>query len=72
MAELRHVMGLLTMSGDGPEPIDLVPQPSLDQLPELAGRVRATGVPVELTVTGTPAPLPAGVDLAAYRVVHKH
>jgi signal transduction histidine kinase len=71
MAELRHVMGLLTMSGDGAEPIDLVPQPSLDQLPELAGRVRATGVPVELTVTGTPAPLPAGVDLAAYRVVQE-
>jgi signal transduction histidine kinase len=71
MAELRHVMGLLTMSGDGPEPIDLVPQPGLDQLPELAGRVRATGVPVELTVTGTPAPLPAGVDLAAYRVVQE-
>jgi signal transduction histidine kinase len=71
MAELRHVMGLLTMSGDGPEPGDLVPQPGLDQLPELAGRVRATGVPVELTVTGTPAPLPAGVDLAAYRVVQE-
>ncbi len=71
MAELRHVMGLLTMSGDGPEPVDLVPQPGLDQLPELAGRVRATGVPVELTVTGKPAPLPTGVDLAAYRVVQE-
>jgi signal transduction histidine kinase len=73
MAELRHVMGLLTMNGDGSEPsaIDLAPQPGLDQLPMLAERVRATGVPVEVFVTGTPTPLPPGVDLVAYRVVQE-
>ncbi|MFF1303541.1 sensor histidine kinase [Streptomyces sp. NPDC058307] len=74
LAELRHVMGLLTMVSDGPDPAataDLAPQPGLGQLTELTGRVRGTGVPVELSVTGTPAPLPAGVDLAAYRVVQE-
>jgi signal transduction histidine kinase len=81
MAELRHVMGLLTMDsvsgmdGDGcPDPAataDLAPQPGLAQLAALTDRVRDTGVPVELTVTGAPAPLPAGVDLAAYRVVQE-
>jgi signal transduction histidine kinase len=74
MAELRHVMGLLTMTGDGPDPAaaaDLAPQPGLAQLAALTDRVRDTGTPVELTVTGTPAPLPAGVDLAAYRVVQE-
>ncbi|MDX6314416.1 MAG: hypothetical protein QOF44_3880 [Streptomyces sp.] len=74
MAELRHVMGLLTMTGDGPDPAaaaDLAPQPGLAQLAALTARVRDTGTPVELTVTGTPAPLPAGVDLAAYRVVQE-
>jgi signal transduction histidine kinase len=74
MAELRHVMGLLTMAGDGPDPAadaDLAPQPGLGQVATLTGRVRATGVPVELTVTGTPAALPAGADLAAYRVVQE-
>jgi signal transduction histidine kinase len=71
MAELRHVMGLLTMSGDGPQPDELAPQPSLDQLPALTSRVREAGVPVELTVTGASTPLPAGVDLAAYRVVQE-
>jgi signal transduction histidine kinase len=67
MSELRHVMGLLTM----PEAVDLAPQPGLDQVAALAGRIRDTGVPVELVVSGTPVPLPPGVDLAAYRVVQE-
>jgi signal transduction histidine kinase len=92
LADLRHVMGLLTMGGDepparasggpphapaagpgqlGPPSDELIPQPGLDQLPSLVGRVRATGVPVEITVTGTPVPLTAGADLTAYRVVQE-
>jgi signal transduction histidine kinase len=72
MSELRQVMGLLTMAADGsPENMDLAPQPGLDRLAELVDRVRGTGVAVELTVTGTPRELPAGVDLAAYRVVQE-
>ncbi len=74
MAELRHAMGLLTMAADGPDPVteaDLAPQPGLGQVAALTDRMRETGVPVELTVTGTPAPLSAGADLAAYRVVQE-
>jgi signal transduction histidine kinase len=74
MSELRHVMGLLTMSSDGSEAArqsDLVPTPGLHQLDDLVTRMRQTGVPVELTVTGSPTPLPAGMDLAAYRVVQE-
>ena len=71
LSELRHVMGLLTMSGEGPQPAELAPQPGLDLLAALAGRLRDTGVPVELVVTGTPSPLGAGVDLTAYRVVQE-
>jgi signal transduction histidine kinase len=76
MAELRQVMGLLTSAADGSDgPLDanakLAPQPDLDQLETLVGRVRATGVPVTLTFTGAPPPLPPGVGLAAYRVVQE-
>ncbi|WP_262413467.1 sensor histidine kinase [Actinacidiphila acidipaludis] len=67
LSELRHVMGLLTMTDE----VDLAPQPGLDQLEVLAGRIRETGVPVDLVVSGTPGVLPPGVDLAAYRVVQE-
>jgi signal transduction histidine kinase len=74
MTELRHVMGLLTIDGDDgrrPAAVDLAPPPGLGDVAALAARVRDTGVPVEVRVTGSPAPLPAGVDLAAYRVVQE-
>lgn len=68
MTELRQAMGLLTTDSDGP---DLTPQPGLDGLPALVGRVRAAGADVELTVTGPERPVPSGIGLAAYRVVQE-
>jgi signal transduction histidine kinase len=50
---------------------DLAPQPSLADVPELAERVRRTSLPIDVTITGTPVPLPPGADLAAYRVVQE-
>ncbi|WP_037364674.1 sensor histidine kinase [Nakamurella lactea] len=70
MAELRDVMGLLRSSNDEDD-ADLVPQPGLEQLDALAERMRSAGVPVELSVVGEPVALPAGADLAAYRVVQE-
>ena len=76
MTELRHVMGLLTMDdrADGTDRdtgAELSPQPGLDQLETLVGRVRDTGLRVGLTVTGPPRPLTPGLELAAYRVVQE-
>ncbi|MFC8226449.1 sensor histidine kinase [Streptomyces sp. NPDC057287] len=80
MTELRHVMGLLTMADEGEgtdrdadlaDTPELAPQPGLDQLETLVGRVRDTGLAVDLTVTGPPRPLPPGLELAAYRVVQE-
>ncbi|BCJ47220.1 two-component sensor histidine kinase [Actinoplanes ianthinogenes] len=70
MTELRHVMGLLTMDDAGPD-ADLAPQPGLDRLDALIERVCGSGVPVTLTTSGDPRPMPAGVELAAYRVVQE-
>jgi signal transduction histidine kinase len=47
------------------------PAPGLARLGDLVERVRAAGVPVELTVTGQVADLPPGADLCAYRVVQE-
>ena len=74
MAELRHVMGLLAASDAGrPDGTadGLEPQPGLGQLDALVARVRATGTAVDVTITLPPEGLPAGVDLAAYRVVQE-
>jgi len=69
MTELRHVMGLLSADG---EALDLAPQPGMAELESLVGRVRASGLPVELEVTGSPdTPMPDGVVLAGYRVVQE-
>ncbi|MEV0228920.1 histidine kinase [Nonomuraea sp. NPDC050786] len=54
-----------------PTAADLAPQPGLAQAPALVERLRRTGVPIELTVTGTPVALLPGADLAAYRVVQE-
>jgi signal transduction histidine kinase len=74
MADLRQVMGLLTMDSSGEEPAaraDLAPQPGLDGLEALVGRIRLTGIGVELRVTGERRTLPPAVELAAYRVVQE-
>ena len=45
--------------------------PGLDRLDELRARLADAGLDVQLTVTGTPAELPAPVGLAGYRVVQE-
>jgi signal transduction histidine kinase len=49
----------------------LAPQPTLAEIGELVGRARAAGLPTVLELRGTRRPLPAGLDLAAYRIVQE-
>src|SRR4029450_7324747 len=61
---------LAAMRSDGDE-AELLPQPGLDGLDSLLGEIGRAGLPVELHVDGKPFPLPRGVDLSAYRIVHE-
>ncbi|RMI36968.1 sensor histidine kinase [Actinomadura harenae] len=67
MAQLRRVLALLK---DG-EDASRSPQPTLADLPELAGRVAGAGLAVDHRVLGEPRPLPADVELAAYRIAQE-
>jgi signal transduction histidine kinase len=50
---------------------DRAPQPGLDQLNELVDTARDTGTEVRLILRGKVVHLPAGIDLAAYRIVQE-
>jgi len=75
MTELRQLLGLLSPRGDGEQPAAdpaaFTPQPGLDELDTLIGRVSAAGLPAGMRITGEPRPLLPGADLAAYRVVQE-
>ncbi len=47
------------------------PTPGLARLDALRDRVQSAGVAVELSVSGTPRPVSAAVDLAAYRILQE-
>ncbi len=68
LGEIRRLLGVLRRED---EELALAPQPSLAHVADLVARVRASGLPVELDVEGERAPLPAGVDLTAYRLVQE-
>jgi signal transduction histidine kinase len=71
MAELRHLLGLLAPQADGEEDEQLAPQPSLRRLSPLIDRIAFAGLPVEVRISGEPRPLPAGVDVTAYRIIQE-
>lgn len=66
--ELRRVLGLLREEGQSG---DLEPLPDLHHLDALVEGVRAAGVDLTVEVDGDPMPLPAGVSLAAFRIVQE-
>jgi signal transduction histidine kinase len=69
LVEMRRLLGVLRGNGDGAP--SLAPQPGLAEVPALVEQVGRTGLAVELVVEGEPCPLPAGVDLSAYRIVQE-
>jgi signal transduction histidine kinase len=67
LAEMRRLLAVLRVD----EPGSTHPQPGLSELDGLLDRLRATGLPVSLAVTGTRRALPPGADLCAYRVAQE-
>jgi signal transduction histidine kinase len=65
---MRTLLGVLR-SDDGPA--GLKPQPSLADLEQLVSGVREAGLPVTLRIEGARRPLPAALDLSAYRIVQE-
>jgi signal transduction histidine kinase len=69
LEELRRLLGVLRQ--DSESQASLSPVPGLADLDSLLGEVAKAGLAVRLRVEGTPSPLPAGVDLSAYRIVQE-
>ena len=68
LRELRAILNVLRQA-DEADPTQ--PAPGTAQLETLVDGARRAGLETTLTVTGTPFPLPAAVDLAAYRIVQE-
>ena len=68
LAEMRRLLGVLN---DERRRLCGSPQPGISELNQLVDQVRTTGVPVDLEIEGDPAGLPAGVQLATYRIVQE-
>ena len=66
--EMRRLLGVLRRADDGQA---LAPQPGLAELGALVAQVREAGLTVDLRIEGTPAPLPPGLDLSAYRIAQE-
>jgi signal transduction histidine kinase len=71
LVEMRRLVSVLrTDQAEGAEP-SLTPLPGLSLVPNLVSQAIETGLAVQLRVEGEPVPLPASIDLAAYRLVQE-
>ena len=72
LAELRATLAAISPDGRARRRArDRAPTPGLARVDTLRQRVEDAGVTVEVAVDGQPRPLPAAVDLAAYRVLQE-
>ena len=67
LTEMRHLVGILREDEyDARQPL-----PRLERLPVLIDEARVGGLTVDLAVEGSPVELPAGLELAAYRLIEE-
>ncbi|MDO3646200.1 sensor histidine kinase [Nocardia mangyaensis] len=65
--EMRRILGVLRADRESPTQ----PQPQLEEVDELIDRIRRAGREVTLIRHGTPAALPSGITVSAYRIVQE-
>lgn len=70
VAELQRLLGFLRTGSDD-APAGTAPQPTLSRLGGLVDQVQEAGLQVFIDIDGTPRPLPASVDVSAYRVIQE-
>jgi signal transduction histidine kinase len=68
LREMRAVLGVLRRVDEAPP---RAPAAGLHQLDALVERSAGAGLKVDVKIEGEPRPLPAGIDLAAYRIVQE-
>lgn len=66
LGDIRGLVGLLRADND-----DLTPTPSVAMIDQLVENYGKTGLKVSLDIRGDERPLPAMVDLSAYRIVQE-
>lgn len=67
LTEMRRLLGMLRTA----DPAATAPQPGLGTLHALVDQMEAAGLPVSLCIEGDEQPLPAGIDLNAYRIIQE-
>jgi signal transduction histidine kinase len=68
LRELRAILNVLRQADDA-DPTQ--PAPGIAQLEALIAGARRAGLETTFTATGEPVPLPAAVDLTAYRIIQE-
>jgi signal transduction histidine kinase len=68
LTEMRRLLSVLR---EPREETGLSPQPGVGELPALAESVRAVGLSVDLLIDSNHGPIPAAVDVSAYRIVQE-
>jgi signal transduction histidine kinase len=68
LTDMRRMLGVLRAEDANGA---LAPQPGIADLPALIGRVRSTGLDVDLVVEGDTFPFPSTAELTVYRIVQE-
>jgi signal transduction histidine kinase len=68
LSEMSSLLGILRTDPEAPS---LAPAPAATEIEQLVTQAREVGMCVSYTMEGAPRPLPAGLSLAAYRIVQE-